>query len=60
MLYFFNFVLHNCILISDAEQVYFKPQVTNFKMKEATQWQQTQNLKPKEKIGFSKTLNSKS
>ena len=59
MLYFWNFVLHNCILISDAEQVYFKPQVTNFKMKEATQWQQTQNLKPKEKIGFSKTLNSK-
>ena len=37
VLYFWNFVLHNCILISDAEQVYFKPQVTNFKMKEATQ-----------------------
>ena len=31
-----NFVLHNCILIFDAEHVYFQPQVTDFKNKEVT------------------------
>ena len=28
---FRNFVLHNCILVFDAEQVYLKPQVINLK-----------------------------
>ena len=31
-----NFVLHNCFLNFDAEQVYLKPQVTNVKNKEVT------------------------
>ena len=31
---FQNFVLHNCILIFDAEQVYLKPQVTKINNKE--------------------------
>ena len=53
---FRNFVLHNCILVFDAEQVYWKLQVTNLKNKEVTV-----NLKPHtlEKNGFSKTLNPK-
>ena len=33
---FRNFVLHNCILNFDAEQVYLKPQVTYVKNKELT------------------------
>ena len=33
---FWNFVLHNCILDFDAEQVYLKPQVINLKNKEVT------------------------
>ena len=33
---FQNFVLHNCILVFDAEQVYIKLQVTNLKNKEVT------------------------
>ena len=33
---FWNFVLHNCILNFDAEQVYWKSQVPNFKIKEVT------------------------
>ena len=33
---FRNFVLHNCILVFDAEQVYLKLQVTNLKNKEVT------------------------
>ena len=33
---FRNFVLHNCIVIFDAEQVYLKVQITNFKNKEVT------------------------
>ena len=28
---FWKFILHDCILIFDAEQVYLKHQVTNFK-----------------------------
>ena len=53
---FGNFVLYNCILIFQAEQVYSKPQVTNFKNKEVTA-----NPKPQTppKIGFSKTSNPK-
>ena len=39
---FRNFVLHSCIPIFDAEQVYLKPEITNFKNKEATA-----NPKPK-------------
>ena len=31
---FRNFVLHNCILVFDAEQVYLKLQVTNLKNKD--------------------------
>ena len=33
---FRNFVLHNCILVFDAEQVYLKLQVMNLKNKEVT------------------------
>ena len=33
---FWNFVLDNCILVFDAEQVYLKPQATNLKNKEVT------------------------
>ena len=33
---FRNFVLHNCILDFDAEQVYLKTQVTNLKNKKVT------------------------
>ena len=33
---FRNFVLDNCILVFDAEQVYLKLQVTNLKNKEVT------------------------
>ena len=33
---FRNFVLHNCILVFDAEQVYLKLQVINLKNKEVT------------------------
>ena len=33
---FRNFVLDNCILDFDAEQVYLKPQVINLKNKEVT------------------------
>ena len=36
MMDFRNFVLDNCILYFDAEQVYLKPQVTNLKNKEVT------------------------
>ena len=43
---FRNFVLDNCTLDFDAEQVYLKPQVTNLKNKEVTA----------KKFGFSKTL----
>ena len=31
---FWNFVLHNCILVFDAEQVYLKLQIINLKNKE--------------------------
>ena len=48
---FWNFVLDNCILDFDAEQVYLKPQVTNLKNNKVTV-----NPKPIEKFGFSKTL----
>ena len=50
---FRNFVLDNCILDFDAEQVYLKPQVINLKNKEVTGNPKPQTL---EKIGFSKTL----
>ena len=53
---FRNFVLNNCILDFDAEQVYWKPQVTNLKNKKVTANPKLQTL---EKIGFSKTLNPK-
>ena len=33
---FWNFVLDNCILDFDAEQVYLKPQVTNLKNNKVT------------------------
>ena len=50
---FRNFVLHNCILVFDPEQVYLNLQVTNLKNKEVTV-----NLNPPtlKKIGFSKIL----
>ena len=47
-----NFILDKCILIFDAEQVYFKLQATNLKHK-------TLNPKPQQKVGFSKILNPK-
>ena len=50
---FRNFVLDNCILNYDAEQVYLKLQVTNLKNKEVTVNPKPQTL---EKIGLSKTL----
>ena len=50
---FRNFVLHNCILVFDAEQVNLKLQVTNLKNNEVTVNPKPQTL---EKIGFSKTL----
>ena len=53
---FRNFVLDNCILDFDAEQVYLKLQVTNLKNYEVTVNPKSQTL---EKIGFSKTLNPK-
>ena len=34
---FRNIVLHNCIVISDAKQVYLQLQVTNFKTNEVTE-----------------------
>ena len=46
---FRNFVLHNCILDFDAEQVYLKPQVINLKNKEVTVNPKPQTL---EKIWF--------
>ena len=39
---FWNFVTHICILIFEADQVYFKVQVTNFNHKEVSA-----NPKPK-------------
>ena len=51
---FRNFVLDNCILNFDAEQVYLKPQVTNLKNKEVTANPKSQTL---EKKSF--TLNPK-
>ena len=50
---FRNFVLDNCILDFDAEQVYLKLQVINLKNKEVTVNPKPQTL---EKIGFSKIL----
>ena len=41
---FRNFVLHNCILVLDAEQVYLHHQVTNLKNKEITVNPQPQTL----------------
>ena len=42
---FRNFVLDNCILDFDAEQVYLEPQVTNLKNKEVTANPKPQTLK---------------
>ena len=53
---FRNFVLHNCILNFDTEQVYLKLQVTNIKNKEGTANPKPQNL---EKNRLSKTLKPK-
>ena len=41
---FRNFVLDNCILDFDAEQVYLKPQVTNLKNNEVTVNPKSQTL----------------
>ena len=41
---FRNFVLDNCILDLDAEQVYLKLQVINFKNKEVTVYPKPQTL----------------
>ena len=53
---FWNFVLHNCILVFDAEQVYLNLQVNNLKNKEVTVKPKPQTLR---KICFSKALNPK-
>ena len=42
---FRDFVLDNCILDFDTEQVYLKPQVTNLKNKEVTANPEPQTLK---------------
>ena len=42
---FRNFVLHNCLLVSNAEQVYLMLQVINLKNKEVTVNPKTQTLK---------------
>ena len=47
MKYFRNFVLHNCILVFDTEQVYFKVQVIKLKNKEVTVYPKTQTLEKK-------------
>ena len=44
---FRNFVLDNCILYFDAEQVYLNPQVTNLKNKEVTANPKSQTLEKK-------------
>ena len=44
---FRNFVLHNCILVFDTEQVYFKVQVIKLKNKEVTVYPKTQTLEKK-------------
>ena len=51
---YWNFILQNCIIILDAEQVYLKLQATNVKNTEVKA-----NPKPKtlEKNGPPKTLN---
>ena len=41
---FWNLVLHNCILIFDAEPVYLKLEVTKFKNKEVATNRQPQTL----------------
>ena len=41
---FRNFVLDNCILVFDAEQVYLKLRATNLKNKEVTVNPKTQTL----------------
>ena len=53
---FRNFILQKFILNFDTEQVYLKPQVTNFTNKKVIA---TLNPKPLKTIGFSKTLNPK-
>ena len=45
-----KFVLHNCILIFDAEPVYLKPQVNNVNNKELPE---TQN--PRKRLVFQKS-----
>ena len=47
MKHFRNLVLHNCILVFDAEQVYLKLQVTNVKNKEVTVNPEPQTLEKK-------------
>ena len=44
---FRNFVLRNCILVFDADQVYLKLQVINLKNKEVTVNRKTQTLEKK-------------
>ena len=51
-----EFDLHICVVTFDAEQVYAKLQITNFKNKEVTSNPKPQTL---EKTGLSKTLNTK-
>ena len=53
---FRNFVLHNCTLVFDAEQVYLKLQITIINNREVTANPKHQTL---EKIRFSKTLHPK-
>ena len=56
---FRNFVIYNCILVFDAEQVYLKLQGTNVNNKEVTANPKAQN--PGKKLVFQKpyTLNPK-
>ena len=54
-----NFVLDNCILDFDAEQVYIKPQVINLKNKEVTVNPKPQTLEKKLVFRKPYTLNPK-
>ena len=57
---FRDFVLHNCILNFYSEQVYVKPQVSNFKNKEVTSKPQSPNPRKRNEFDMkSKKLKSK-
>ena len=56
MHYFRNFVLEICILISDTEHVYLKPQVTKFKNKDSEVRAKHKSKTLEKKLFFTKAL----